>query len=117
LPKRASRGVETKTVSFRLPLTTYNELIQIADARNTDLTAIFNWMVSEYMPILLARQYDLERNLFASAVTRLPVLLAGQDAGEARRTVDGLLQQLQTLSRELAGMETARKGGGGQRAA
>ncbi len=117
MPKRATRGVETKTVSFRLALTTYNELVTIADARNTDLTAIFNWMVAEYMPILRSRQYDLERNLFAASITRLPAVLASQDVGEARRTVETLLQQLQSLSAELTRMESTRNPDDGRRAA
>lgn len=58
----ARKKAPSKAVTFRLPLTHYEVLMAVAEARGVDLTAVLNQLVADDLPTLRSWLKDMKSN-------------------------------------------------------
>jgi hypothetical protein len=98
MTKRAQKGHETRSVSFRMPVDMYNLLTAVAEMRGVDLSGMLNWICSEYRPTLLKRKAEYEASLLKAAAVDLRENLAAPDGiSKALGVLRDLLRQLQDM--------------------
>lgn len=103
MPKRAQKGRETRTVSFRMPLDMYADLVAVAEVRGVDLSGMLNWICAEYRPTLLKKKAEYEAKMMEAAAASLREALATPDGTrKALGVLRDLLKQLQDMYAELA---------------
>jgi len=103
MTKRAQKGYETRSVSFRMPLDLYNDLSAVAEMRAVDLSGMLNWICAEYRPALLKKKSEYEAAMLEAAAANLRENLASPDGTQkALGVLRDLLKQLQDLYAAMA---------------
>jgi hypothetical protein len=98
MTQRAQKGYETRSVSFRMPRSLYDELTAVAEMRGVDLSGMLNWICAEYRPILLKKRAEYEAAMLEAAAADLREnLSAPGGTGKALGVLRDLLRQLQDL--------------------
>ena len=98
MTKRAQKGEETRSVSFRMPLSIYNELTAVAEMRGVDMSGMLNWICTEYRPLLLKKRAEYEAHMLEAATASLRENLASPgNTGKALGVLRDLLKQLQDM--------------------
>src|SRR5436309_328558 len=90
MTQRAQKSQETRSVSFRMPLSLYNDLTAVAEMRGVDLSGMLNWICAEYRPMLLKKKAECAADLRENLAS--PV---GTD--KALGVLRDLLKQLQDM--------------------
>jgi hypothetical protein len=92
-----------KQVSFRMPTDVYEDYVTVAESRGVDLSALLNWIVVEYRPMLLLRRAENGAGMLRAAVAGLPQhLSAGLDPQEAVNRLNDLIRLLQQVASKLS---------------
>ena len=103
MTKRAQEGQGTRSVSFRMPVQMYNELVTVAEMRGVDLSGMLNWICAEYRPTLLKKQAEYEASMMEAAAASLRESLASDgQTDKALAVLRALLKQMQDLYAALA---------------
>lgn len=63
-----SKVSRTKQVSFRMPADVYRDYAAVAGSRGMDLSALLNWVTSEYRPKLLREKAEHDEAMRSAAV-------------------------------------------------
>src|SRR5262245_2049399 len=94
---------EMKHVSFRMPADVYQDYVTVAESRGVDLSAVLNWVVAEYRPLLLLRLAENGAGMLRAAVVGLPQPAGvGPDAQQALARLNELISQLQEVASKLS---------------
>jgi hypothetical protein len=94
---------EMRHVSFRMPADVHQDYVAVAESRGVDLSALLNWVVVEYRPLLLLRHADNRAGMLRAAAAGLPLNLGvGPDPQEAINRVNELIRQLQEVASKLS---------------
>jgi hypothetical protein len=106
---RAGRKTqEMKHFSFRMRADVYQDYATVAEARGVDLSALLNWILTEYRPVLLSRHAQYMAALLSAAVAGLPQGVPRvPDNQEALAKAKELLAQVQEVASTLAGQPVA----------
>jgi hypothetical protein len=115
MAKPGRKTAEMRHVSFRMAADVHQDYVAVAEQRGVDLSALLNWVVVEYRPLLLLRRAEHGAAMLRAAVVGLPHGPgAGPDPQEALARVNGLIGQLQDvaskLSRQVGGEEGRQAG-------
>src|ERR1051326_5172544 len=103
MTKRAQKGYETRSVSFRMPLDVYNDLTAIAEMRGVDMSGMLNWIVAEFRPALLKKKAEYEFAMLEAAASNLRDNLATADGTDkALGILRDLLRHLQVIYASMA---------------
>jgi hypothetical protein len=98
MTQRAQRGQRTRSVSFRMPLSLYTELSEVAEMRGVDLSGMLNWICAEYRPQLLEKKAEYQARLINAAEASLRESLASPgNADKALGVLRDLLKLLQDV--------------------
>src|SRR5947209_12972751 len=90
---------EMRHVSFRMPAEVHEDYVAVAESRGVDLSALLNWVVVEYRPMLLLRRAENRAGMLRAAVVGLPHGEGiGPDAQDALVRVNDLIRQLQEVA-------------------
>ena len=93
MSKRTGERQPARSFSFRMPQDVFNDLEDIAKWRGVDVSALLNWILAEYRPILLKRKAEQEAAMIEAVASRV---WAGQPStAEALRVLRELLGNLQ----------------------
>jgi hypothetical protein len=93
MPKRTSERPESRSFSFRMPRDLFDDLEAIAKWRGVDVSALLNWILAEYRPILLKKRAEQEAATAEACASR--VWAGKPSTSEALQAVRGLLRELQ----------------------
>jgi len=103
MTKRAQKGYETRSVSFRMPLDVYNDLTAVAEMRGVDMSGMLNWIVAEFRPMLLKKKAEYEVAMLEAAASNLREnLTAAGGTDKALGILRDLLRQLQDIYATMA---------------
>jgi len=112
MPKRAEKRQEPRSFSFRMPGDVFDDLAAVARARGVDVSAILNWILAEYRPLLLKKKAEHEAAMLEAAASRVWEKMASPR--EALRVLRDLLGKLQdeyvALSKRLLDEDERRAG-------
>ncbi len=98
-----------------MPADVHEDYVAVAGSRGVDLSALLNWVVVEYRPMLLLRSAEHQAGMLRAAVVGLPHgERVGPDAQEALSKVNEVIRQLQEVASKLVKQAS---GGGEGRAA
>ena len=93
MPKRTGQRQEVRSFSFRMPKDIFDDLEAIACHKGVDVSAMLNWILAEYRPVLLKRKAEQEAATLEAARSRE---WAGiESPAEARRMLRDLLRKLE----------------------
>src|SRR5215472_4159385 len=102
MAKIGRKTQEMKHVSFRMPARVHQDYVAVAETRGVDLSALLNWVVVEYWPMLLVKHAQHGGTLLRAAVIGLPPgAVTGPNPLEALERVNELIQQLQEVAAKL----------------
>jgi hypothetical protein len=91
-------------VSFRMPADVHQDYVAVAESRGVDLSALLNWVVVDYRPMLLLRRAENEAAMLRAAMIGLPPeARTGPDPEEALTRLKEVIRQLQNVADKLAG--------------
>jgi hypothetical protein len=76
-----------------MPKDVFDDLEAIACYRGVDVSAILNWILAEYRPILLKRKAEQEAALLEAAASRVWAKMESPE--EARRMLRDLLRKME----------------------
>lgn len=114
MAKPGRKTQEMKHVSFRMPAEVHQDYVTVAESRGVDLSALLNWVVVEYRPMLLIRRAENEAAMLRAVAIGLPQhLSSGPNPSEALGRLNELIRLLQEVATKLASQVT----GGGKAAA
>src|SRR5438067_7405389 len=114
MPRTGRKTQEMRHVSFRMPADAYQDYLTVAESRGVDLSAVLNWVLVDYRPLLLLRHAEHAAAMLRAVAARLPQgVTAGPDSEEALAKVNVLMGQLQDVAAKLS----AQVGVGGKRPA
>lgn len=103
MAKGERKSQETRQVSFRTRVDVYEDYLAVAESRGVDLSALLNWVVVDYRPMLLLRYAQNEAGMLRAEVTGLPPRLsAGSDLQDSLDRVKELIGQLQDVATKLS---------------
>ena len=112
MPKRTEKRQEARSFTFRMPGDVYEDLAAVARSRGVDVSAMLNWILSEYRPALLKKRAEHEKALLEATACREWEKKGGPI--EALRALRELLGKLQdeyaALSRQVLGKDERRAG-------
>jgi len=92
-----------KHVSFRMPADVHQDYVAVAESRGVDLSALLNWVVAEFRPVLLLRRAENEVGMArAVALGLTPHLGSAIDPQEALKRLSELIAQLQDVASKLS---------------
>jgi hypothetical protein len=98
MTQRAQKSYQTKSVSFRMPIQVYNDMVALAEMRGVDMSGMLNWMCAEYRPALLKKKAEYEASMLEAAAANLRDKLASPGGTEeALGLLRDLLGQLQDM--------------------
>src|SRR4051812_11966481 len=99
MPKPGRRTKEMHHVSFRMPTDVYRDYAALAESRGVDLSAVLNWVMVEYRPLLLLRRAEYGAAMLRAAVVDLPDTIAtAVDPQESLTNLNRLIGQLQEVA-------------------
>jgi hypothetical protein len=102
MTKAGRKTQEMKHVSFRMPARVHQDYVAIAETRGVDLSALLNWVVVEYWPMLLVKHAQHGGAMLRAAVIGLPPGAGtGPNSQEALERVNELIRQLQEVAGKL----------------
>lgn len=102
MAKAGRKTQEMRHVSFRMPARVHQDYVAIAETRGIDLSALINWVVVEYWPMLLLKHAQHGGGLLRAAVAGLPPGAGmGPNPQEALGRVNELIRQLQEVAGKL----------------
>jgi hypothetical protein len=105
MTKNGRKTQEMRHVSFRMPASVHQDYVAVAQSRGVDLSALLNWILVEYWPLLLLRQAEHQAGMLHAAVVGLPRHAAvGPDPQDALDGVNKLIGQLQIVGEKLAAL-------------
>ncbi len=114
MSKSGWKSREMKHVTFRMTSDAHADYVAVARSRGMDLSALLNWVVSDYRPLLLMQQAEHDAAMFRAVAAGPPLSSgAGTDQQQALEKVNEVIRQLQDVAARLA----ASVGGGSQSAA
>src|SRR2546421_12258241 len=87
---RKAKGM--RHVSFRMSEDVYDDLAALARARGVDVSAVLNWLLTEYHPTLVKKRAEHEKAMLEAATSRE---WEQMEPTEAMRTLRGVLGKLQ----------------------
>ncbi len=104
---------EMRHVSFRMSADVHQDYVAVAESRGVDLSALLNWVLVEYHPLLLLRQAEHDAAMIRAAAAGLARNVGpGPDRQEAVAKLYELIRQLQgvasKLSRQTGGQENGK---------
>jgi hypothetical protein len=103
MSKSRSKTREMKQVSFRMLPEVYEDYCTVADSRGVDLSALLNWVVVDYRPMLLLRHAENGAAMLRAAALGLPQHADnGPDPQESLSRLNELIRQLQDVASKLA---------------
>ena len=104
MAKTRRKTQEMHHVSFRMPADVYQDYLDMAESRGVDLSAVLNWVVVDYRPMLLLRRAEHGAAMLRAAVAAgLPQTLgAGPDPQDSLRQVNELILMLQDVASKLS---------------
>jgi hypothetical protein len=103
MAKARRKTQEMHHVSFRMPADVYQDYLAMAESRGVDLSAVLNWVVVDYRPMLLLRRAEHGAAMLRAAVASLPQTLgAGPDPQDSLRQVNELIRVLQDVASKLS---------------
>jgi hypothetical protein len=101
---------EMKQVSFRMAADVYEDYVNVAAARGVDLSALLNWIMVEYRPLLLLRQAENVAGMLRAVAAGLPQHFGAEpEPQETLGKLNELIGQLQGVASKLSG-QVDRKG-------
>src|SRR5437868_1706478 len=68
--RRKTAGM--RHVSFRMPAEVHEDYVAVAEERGVDLSALLNWVVVEYRPVLLLRRAEHGAAMLRAIGVNLP---------------------------------------------
>jgi hypothetical protein len=104
MSKPGRKTQETKQVSFRMPADVYHDYAAAAESRGVDLSALLNWVVTEFRPALLLREAHHAGAMLQAAVAMgLPQHSpTGIDREEWAKALNNLIAKLQDVASKLS---------------
>jgi hypothetical protein len=104
MSKPGRKTQETKQVSFRMPADVYHDYAAAAESRGVDLSALLNWVVTEFRPALLLREaHHAGAMLQAAMAMGLPQHSpTGIDLEEWAKGLTNLIAKLQDVASKLS---------------
>ncbi len=97
------KTLEMRPVSFRMPADVHQDYVAVAQSRGVDLSALLNWVLIEFWPVLLLRRAEHGAAMLRAVGANLPQSMgAGPDPQETLAKVNGLIGQLQDVASTLA---------------
>jgi hypothetical protein len=112
MAKAGRKTEEMRHVSFRMLQAVYDDYVMVAEARGVDLSSVLNWVLVEFLPVLLLRHAEHVAGMLRAA-TAGPGTADDAEAADAAARVNDLIRQLQ----ELTALVRRRAGGGDRRRA
>jgi hypothetical protein len=96
------KTLEMRHVSFRMAPDVYNDFVGVAESRGVDLSALLNWVVTDYRPLLLIRRAEHDAAMLRAATMGLPQTQGGgPDLQDALNRVNAIIAQLQEVATKL----------------
>jgi hypothetical protein len=98
MPK-PGRKADHKHIGFRVPLDLYNDYLTVAEARGIDLTALLNWVLAEFRPVLLLKHAQHQAAMLRVHLID-PYKSPAEDGQEsaALASANSVLQQMEQLA-------------------
>jgi len=90
---RKEKLQDARAFTFRMPLDKFEILSKVAKARDVDVSAVLNWIITESLPHLLKEKADYEEAMLKVASSK--VWARKSSAGEALQVLRDLLAELQ----------------------
>jgi hypothetical protein len=114
----ARTGLKTqdmRNVSFRMPTDVHQDYVTVAQSRGVDLTALLNWVLIEFWPVLLLRRAEHGAAMLRAVGANLPQTMgAGPNPEETLAKMNEVIGSLQAiaakLSAQLGGRERRQAG-------
>jgi hypothetical protein len=102
MTKTGKKTLDMRHVSFRMPADVHQDYVAVAQSRGVDLSALLNWVLIEYWPVLLSKRADHGAAMLRAVGANLPQLTdPGPDTQELIARFDGLAAQLQEVASKL----------------
>src|SRR6266498_3832423 len=112
MAKTGRKSEDMRHVSFRMAADVHQDYIEIAQSRGVDLSAVLNWVLIEYWPVLLLRRAEHGAAMLRAIGANLPhPSVAGPDLQQTLAKVNDVIRQLQDVASKL----WAHLGGGDRR--
>ena len=94
---------EMRHVSFRMPADVHADYVAVAESRGVDLSALLNWVVVEFHPLLLLRRAQHQAAMLNATAFGLPQRSgAGPGPQDALDRVNEVIRQLQDVASKLS---------------
>lgn len=91
-PKRTEKREGARSFTFRMPGDVYDDLSAVARSRGVDVSAMLNWILAEYRPVLIKKRAEHENAMLAAATSREWEKMEPTEALRALRELLGKLQ-------------------------
>jgi hypothetical protein len=103
MPVNRTKTQDMKHVSFRMPTEVYQDYATVAASRGVDLSALLNWIMTEYRPLLLLRHAENNAAMLRTAMVGLSSQsIAGPEPRESLEKINKLVEVLQGVASKLA---------------
>jgi hypothetical protein len=105
MARTGKKTKEMRQVSFRMSVDTLDDYISVAKARGVDLSALLNWVLVEYRPLLLLRRAEHDVAMIRAAAAGLAQagsMGVGIDVQGAVSKLNELIHQLHEVSSKLS---------------
>src|SRR5438552_19157779 len=103
-----------KHLSFRVPADVHQDYVAVAESRGVDLSAVLNWLLTEYRPLALLLRAKNDALMLQARVAGLsPGAIDTPAPAETLRELKELIVRLQEVVEKLA----KRAGGSGAQSA
>jgi hypothetical protein len=99
MAKRTEKRQEARSFTFRMPGDVFEDLAAVARARGVDVSAMLNWILAEYHPMLVKKRAEHEKAMLDAVASRE---WEAHSPEEALRILRDLLSKLQDEYSELS---------------
>jgi hypothetical protein len=103
MAKAGRKSEDMRQVSFRMPADVHQDYLAVAQHRGVDMSAVLNWVLVDYWPVLLLRRAEHGAAMLRAVGTNLPQLSgAGPEPRQALDRLLALIGELQDVASRLS---------------